>query len=218
MNESVPFPLRPHRQALLIVDMQNDFVREGAPQEVPDARATVYVLQRLMAGFRKAQRPVFFTRFITGPERTLMWAFSPECTDEQRSCWPGHRRSYLDRSEELEGPAIIDELTPLPGDVIIDKFGYNAFHNSHLADSLHAHGVEQVVVTGTVTQICVEDTVRGGFHHNLEMVVAEDAVASFDPELHSASLRSMAMKYARVVSSKTVLDALGSGTAARSAR
>lgn len=211
MTESVPFPLRPHRQGLVIVDMQNDFVRAGAPQEVPEARAMVDVIQRLLTGFREAHRPVFFSRFITGPERTLMWAFSPECTDDQRSCWPGHRRRYLDRNEELEGPAIIDELTPLPADVIIDKFGYNAFHNSHLADSLLAHRIEQVVVAGTVTQICVEDTVRGGFHHNFEMVVAEDAVASFDPELHSASLRGMAMKYARVVPSDIILDALGAG-------
>lgn len=213
-----PFPLRPDEQGLVVVDMQNDFVRDGAPQEVPDARAMVAVVRDLLAAFRAGGRPVIFTRFITGPGRTLMWAFSPECADELRSCWPGHQRLYRDRSEELEGPAIIDELSPLPGELVVDKYGYNAFYNTHLSDALHARGVTQVVVAGTVTQICVEDTVRGGFHHNLEMVVVRDAVASFDPELHSASLRGMAMKYALVVSSDAVLDGLGSGVTATSGR
>jgi len=202
------FELRPDRQALVVVDMQNDFVREGAPQEVPDARFAIPVIQRLLTAFRSTGRPVVFTRFLAGPGRTLMWAFSPECGDVLRSCWPGHHRRYRDRGDALEGAAVVDELTPIAGEMIVDKYGYNAFHNTFLADSLRAHSVEQVVVAGTVTQICVEDTVRGGFHHNLEMVVVADAVASFDPELHSASLRGMAMKYGLVVESETIVDSL----------
>jgi nicotinamidase-related amidase len=203
-----PFPLRSNRQGLVVVDMQNDFVRKGAPQEVPDARRILPAVLRLLTTFREAGRPVFFTRFIAGPHRTLMWAFSPECSDDLRSCWRGHLRRYEDRNEFLEGPDVVDELAPLPGEEVIDKFGYNAFHNTNLADALRAHDVAQLVIAGTVTQICVEDTVRGGFHLNLEMVVAEDAVASFDPELHSASLRGMAMKYAVVAPSQAIVESL----------
>jgi nicotinamidase-related amidase len=203
-----PFPLRSPQQGLVVVDMQNDFVRAGAPQEVPDARRILPTVQRLLTTFRDARRPVFFTRFIAGPQRTLMWAFSPECADDMRSCWRGHQRQYEDRSELLEGLDVVDELAPWPGEEVIDKFGYNAFHNTNLADALRAHDVTQLVVAGTVTQICVEDTVRGGFHLNLEMVVVEDAVASFDPELHSASLRGMAMKYAVVATSETIVESL----------
>jgi nicotinamidase-related amidase len=206
--ESAPFPLRPDRQALVIVDMQNDFVREDAPQEVPDARGIIPAVQMVLAAFRAAGRPVFFTRFIAGPSRTLMWAFSPECTDDMRSCWRGQQRRYGDRNEMLEGPEVVDELIPRRGEAVVDKFGYSAFHNTNLADALRANGVGQVVVAGTVTQICVEDTVRGGFHHGLEMVVMEDAVASFDAELHSASLKGMSMKYALVVDSETVVEHL----------
>jgi nicotinamidase-related amidase len=208
------FPLRPASQALVVVDMQNDFVRQGAPQEVSDARAIVPAIQRLLEVFRRTGRPVFFTRFIAGPSRTLMWAFSPECTDETRSCWPGHQRRYGDRADMLEGPAVIDDLTPRAGEPVIDKFGYSAFFNTNLADALRANAVNQVVVVGTVTQICVEDTVRSGFHHGLEMVVVEDGVASFDAELHAASLRGMSMKYALVVDSDAIIDGLarvGSG-------
>lgn len=205
---SLPFPLRPEVEGLLVVDMQNDFVREGAPQEVPDARAMLPILRRLVDGFRKAGRPVLYTRFIAGPERTLMWTWSPECGPEQRSCWRGHYRAYHDRDEELEGPAVVDELTPLPDEEVIDKYGYGGFHNTILLDALRARRVEQPVVVGTVTQICVEETVREGFHHGLEMVVVRDGVASFDPELHHATLRNLEMKFAAVVDSQRVLEGL----------
>jgi nicotinamidase-related amidase len=203
-----PFPLAPSSQGLLIVDMQNDFVREGAPQEVPDARSIIPAVGALIEAFRSAQRPIFYTRFLAGPGRTLMWLWSPECGDDVRSCWPGHYRRYRDRSDELEGPAIVDELAPEPDDVVIDKYGYGGFHNTVLDDALRARHVTQVVTTGTVTQICVEETVREGFHRNLEMVVVRDAVASFDPELHAATLRNLAMKFGVVASSEEVIASL----------
>ena len=70
--------------ALLVVDMQNDFVREGAPQEVPEARATIPLIASLLEDFRAAGRPVIYTRFTAGPGRTLLWTWSPECGPELR--------------------------------------------------------------------------------------------------------------------------------------
>ena len=192
-----PFPLDRSRQALLVVDMQNDFVREGAPQEVPDARATIPVIARLQQSFRGAGRPVLFTRFTAGPERTLLWAWSPQCGPELRSCWPGVRRTYAD-GQELEGHAVVPELAPRAGEPVVDKYGYGSFHNTMLEDVLRSRHVSQVVTVGTVTQICVEETVREGFHRGLEMVMVRDAVSSFDPELHAAALRNVEMKFGRV--------------------
>jgi nicotinamidase-related amidase len=204
-----PFPLDPRRQALLVVDMQNDFVREGAPQEVPDARATIPAIASLLEAFRAAGRPVVFTRFTAGPERTLLWSWSPECGPELRSCWPGVRREYADRpGERLEGHAVIPELEPLPGEPVVDKYGYGGFHNTNLEDVLRARRVTQVVAVGTVTQICVEETLREGFHRGLEMVMVRDGVSSFDAELHAATLRNIAMKFGRVEAAKAVRDAL----------
>jgi nicotinamidase-related amidase len=205
----MPFPLRPSAQALVVVDMQNDFLRVGAPQEVPEGRAVIPTVARLVEGFRAARRPVVYTRFLAGPARTLMTVWSPECGDEQRSCWPGHRRKYEDRRDELEGPDVVDELTPQADELIVDKYGYGAFHNTVLHDGLRARGCDQVVVCGVITQICVEDTVRQGFHLGLEMVAVRDAVASFDAELHEATLRNLGMKFAAVLEADSVLDALG---------
>jgi nicotinamidase-related amidase len=202
-----PFPLEPERQALLVVDMQNDFVRPGAPQEVPDARATVPVIAALLGAFRDAGRPVVFTRFSAGPERTLLWNWSPQCGPEARSCWPGVSRLY-DDGQQLGGHDVVPELEPLESEPVVDKYGYGSFHNTMLEDVLRARAVSQVVAVGTVTQICVEETVREGFHRGLEMVMVRDAVSSFDPGLQAATLRNIEMKFGRVDTSETVLAAL----------
>jgi nicotinamidase-related amidase len=207
-----PFPLRPTQQGLLVVDMQNDFVRQGAPQEVPEARKIIPTIRRLLDAFRESGRPVFYTRFLAGPNRTLMWVWSPECGEEMRSCWPGHIREYEDADQPLEGAAIVNELSPQPGEVIVDKYGYGGFHNTVLEDALRSKHIDQVVVTGTVTQICVEETVREGFHRNLEMVVIRDGVASFDRQLHEGTLKNLAMKFAMVTTAEEVMAAGSSRT------
>jgi nicotinamidase-related amidase len=202
------FDLKPETAALVVVDMQNDFVRVGAPLEVPDARETIDVHRELIGWFRARERPVVFTRFVAGPKPTLMWNWSPQIAPPVRCCWPGVMRAYGDIEGERECIAVIDELGPLPAEPQLDKYGYNAFHRTRLTDLLHAHAVDTVVITGTVTQICVEDTARGAFHEGFQAVVVSDAVSSYAPDLHQASLRTLAMKYGRVMASDEVLGQL----------
>jgi nicotinamidase-related amidase len=199
------FQLRPESAALIVVDMENDFVRVGSPLEVPDARETIDVHLELLGWFRKHKRPVVFTRFVAGPSRTLMWNWSPQIAPPVRACWPGIRRSYGDVEGKREGVAIIDELAPLPGEHQVDKYGYDAFHHTRLTDLLHAHAVDTVLITGTVTQLCVEDTARGAFHEDFQAVVIADAVSSYAPELHRATLQAIAMKYGRVMTAQEAL-------------
>jgi len=200
------FQLRAQSTALIVVDMQNDFVRVGAPLEVPDARETIDVHLELLRWFRTHSRPVVFTRFVAGPSPTLVWNWSPELAPPVCSCWPGFMRAYGDIEGERDCVAVIDELSPLPGEAQVDKYGYNAFHRTRLTDLLGAHGVDTVLITGTVTQICVEDTARGAFHEGFKTVVVSDAVSSYAPELHRASLQTLAMKFGRVM---TAAEAFG---------
>jgi nicotinamidase-related amidase len=199
------FQLRAESSSLIVVDMQNDFVRVGAPLEVPDARETIDVHLELLAWFRERQRPVVFTRFIAGPSRTLMWNWSPQIAPPVCCCWPGFQRSYGDIEGDRDCVAIIDELAPLPGEAQVDKYGYNGFHRTRLTDLLNAHGVDTVLITGTVTQICVEDTARGAFHEGFQAAVVSDAVSSYTPDLHRASLQTLAMKYCRVLPAQQAL-------------
>ncbi|MEQ9638503.1 MAG: isochorismatase family cysteine hydrolase [Alphaproteobacteria bacterium] len=197
---------RLNRPALLIVDMQNDFVRPGAPLEVADARVTIAAHQRLIACFREKLRPIVYTKFITTPYRSLLWNWSPECEPPTKCCWKNHKRRYQDFTEELEVTEIVPELKPHPKDMIVEKFGYGAFHGTALADMLHSHGVEALVVTGTVTQICVEETARQAFHHGFKTTMVSDAVSSFDPDLHAATLKNFEMKFGWVRTADEVIE------------
>ena len=208
-----PFPLDAAAAALVVVDLQNDFVRMGAPQEVPDARSTLSAVRSLVDACRGAGRPVVFTRYTAGPESTHQTWFSPECAPPLRSCWPGVRRSYDDRAAPLAGHDVVDELTPLADEAIIDKYGYGSFHNTCLEDYLRASKVRQVWIVGTVTQICVEETVREGFRRGFEMVVASDGVSSFDSEIHRSTLRNLAHKFAVVTDTAALHEATQSRVA-----
>jgi len=199
------FKLDIARTALVIVDMQNDFVRVGAPMEVPDARATIAAHQRLLAVWRQHQAPIIYTRFVAGPRRTLMWNWSPQLEPPVCCCWPGVRRFYADVQQELDCADIIGELYPQPGDTVVDKFGYGAFYNTTLPDRLRALGVDAVVITGTVTQICVDETARGAFNYGFKAVTVADAVSSFAPDLHAATLKNLAMKFGRVATAAEII-------------
>lgn len=203
--DAVPGPDRVERPALAIVDMQNDFVRVGAPLEVPDARATIPAIRQLAGAFRARGLPVIYTRFVTDQTPGLMWLWSPQCRpDSDRCCWRGHMRSYGDIDGPREAIAVVDELAPEPGDHILDKHGYGAFHGTGLKALLDGLGVRSLVVCGTVTQICVEETAREAFHHGLRTTLVADAVSSFDAALHAATLRNFAMKFGWVTEAERV--------------
>jgi nicotinamidase-related amidase len=200
--------LQPSATALVVVDMQNDFVRQGAPLEVPDARGTIDNHQRLLKRFRDGRGVVVFTRFIAGPQRTLIWNWSAVLAPPTCCCWPGFMRAYDDVEGPRDAAAVIDELAPLPTELQIDKYNYSAFHRTSLLDSLEAKGVNTVVVTGTVTQICVDETARGAFREGLKAVMVSDAVSSFDSTLHQATLANFAMKFGWVMTTEEIVAAL----------
>jgi len=199
--------------ALLVVDMQNDFVRAGAPLEVPDARATILQHRRLIAFCRGARVPVLYARYVAGPYHHLTaWAsklaWAAQLGPPVWACRPGHRRRYADVDGLRDCADVIDEIYPEAGDPIIDKYGYNAFHRTNLEDVLRSLGVESVVVTGTVTQVCVEDTARAAFHHGYKTTVVSDAVSSRAPERHRATLDTFAGHYGWVLTTDEVLHEL----------
>ena len=199
---------RVRNPALLVVDMQNDFVRVGAALEVADARATIGANKALIEFFRARGLPVVYTKFITFPAPVLLWEWSPQALPPTKCCWKGHRRLYPDIGREEECTAVIDELAPLPGEHQIEKFNYGAFHATTLEPVLRSLGVESVIVTGTVTQICVEETARQAFHHGFRTTLVRDAVSSFAPDLHAATLKNFASKFGWVEDSAAVMRLL----------
>lgn len=197
--------------ALLIIDMQNDFVRVGAPLEVPASRATIPVIGRLAAAFRAAGRPVVFTRYVADAfyrplAGRLPWIRLLEPPVE--ACVPGRQRHYPELGAAREGVAVIDELQPRDGDLVLDKIYYSAFHRTDLDDRLRALGVGSVVVVGTVTEMCVEDTARHAVHHGYPTLIVRDAVSSGSAEGEAAALAAFERNFGWVADSPSVFDLL----------
>jgi nicotinamidase-related amidase len=103
---------------------------------------------------------------------------------------------------------VIDELAPEAGEYLVEKYCYGAFHGTELLQTLQFLAVETLVVTGTVTQICVEETGRQAFHYGYPTTMVSDAVSSFDAELHAATLKNFAGKFGWVASSEDVIGRL----------
>ena len=88
------------------------------------------------------------------------------------------------------------------------KYGYNAFHRTSLTSNLLGNGRSQLVIVGTMTEVCIEDSARGAYHEGFDTIVVQDAVSSRDRELHRAALRVLATHYCRVATMDEVLDEL----------
>jgi nicotinamidase-related amidase len=173
------------------------------------AKGTLPQHQQLLQCFRTSRLPIVYTRFLAGSER-LLWEFSPKLAPPTLACHAGHQRFYADIHKTLDCTAVIDELALQPEDLVVDKLGYGAFHGTNLHDALQKRGVESLIVTGTVTQICVEETAREAFHYGYKTTIVSDAVSSYLPDLHAATLKNFALKFGWVLPAREVVQAIES--------
>jgi nicotinamidase-related amidase len=155
--------LEPGRTGLLVVDMQHGFVHPGEALEVPPAREIVPAIGALVDGFRARRLPVLFTEFTYSPAVPLLVG---ELHPEHRPAVAGAPRGFGHPSSNcLEGTdsaRTIDALAPRPDEPVIRKRWYDAFAGTELDGALRAHGATALVITGTMTDICVLSTVVGG--------------------------------------------------------
>jgi nicotinamidase-related amidase len=161
----------PAKTALIVVDMQNDFVKEGGTLVVPDAAGTVPTIRSLLDRARSAGAKVVFTQ-DTHTEGDPEW-----------NIWPEHCR------EGTWGWQIIDELAPREDETVLRKVRYDAFYGTHLDHFLRLWGVDTLVICGTVANICVHYTAASAALRWFHVVVPRDATSALDPFDLEASLR-----------------------------
>ena len=203
------FEFNKESTALVVVDLQNDFVRQDAPLLIKEALGTLPANKKLIDFARKNNMPVIFTKFVTGNKPTLIWNWSTEIP-EHKCCKRGHMRYYPDVDATLQCSDIVDELKPImPEDYVIEKYNYSSFHNTSLTDILHSEGADTIIVTGTVTQICVLDTVHAGFAQGFKVILVSDCISTWDPLQQRATEESTARKYGMVMTSEELLQRLG---------
>ncbi len=163
------------KEALLIIDMVNDFVLPGAPLEVPETRRIVPVIVREIEIARAAGRPVIF----------VCDAHAPDDKEFSKFGWPAHA------VKGTKGAEIITELTPEKGDVVIHKTTYSGFFGTDLDRTLKLLGVGSLRLTGDVTHICILFTASDAVLRDYTVSLVEDGIAGISREDHEAAIRIM---------------------------
>ncbi|RAZ92230.1 cysteine hydrolase [Mesorhizobium hawassense] len=186
------FVFKPETTALIVIDMQRDFAEPGGfgaslGNDVSRVTAIVPTVKKLVEGFRAAGLPVIHTMECHRPDLSdLPPAKRDRGNPSIRIGDAGPMGRVLIAGEP--GTAILDELAPLPGEIVIEKPGKGAFYATGLGDDLKRIGVRQLVFAGVTTEVCVQTTMREANDRGYECLVAEDATESYFPEFKAAAL------------------------------
>lgn len=185
--------------ALVIIDVQNDFVAPGAPIECVGARKIIEPLSKLVKTARLNSVPVIFTR-------------------------EEHRKTQVDFGLELEygeplhclegskGVEFYSDLRPDPSDFVIRKRRYSAFFATDFDILLKGLGVDTLVLTGVATDVCVRATAQDAHQHNYRVVVPSNCVAGTNSERHQAALENIRYIFGKVCDFQDALDLLSQKT------
>lgn len=190
--EPFDFPLDPARAALIVIDMQRDFLEPGGfgaalGNDVSLVQAIVPTVRALLDAARAAGLIVIHTRECHRPDLS-------DCPPAKRDRGdpalrigdPGPMGRILIAGEP--GAEIVSELAALPGETVIDKPGKGAFYATGLGDLLAELGITQLIFAGVTTEVCVQTTMREANDRGFNCLLAEDATASYFPEFRRATL------------------------------
>lgn len=194
--------LTPAKTALIVVDMQNAFCAADSVMCVPDAQGIVPNINRLAQSLRAAGGSVYWVQMKI----------------ESEADWPRYLGELVSRRGNIEG--VLDALSPRgpgtelfapldvqPGDTRVSKNRFSAFlpKACSLMEQLEQRGIDTVVITGTLTNVCSESSARDAAMHDYKVVFVSDANAARDPVAHQRSLESIALCFGDVRSTDEVV-------------
>ncbi len=177
--------------ALLVIDMQRFFLDRDSPTFTCGGLAILPNVKRLVAAFREANRPVIYTRHVHHPDGIdagiMGWWWQGMC---------------LEGTPESE---IAEETAPLASEKVILKHRYSAFYNTDLETVLRCLRIEDLVISGVMTNMCCESTARDAYHRDYRVFFLADGTATINEEMHLASLLNLAFGFAFVTTTDEIL-------------
>jgi nicotinamidase-related amidase len=213
--EPGPFPLPEGKVALIVIDMQRDFLLPGGfgetlGNDVSLLQKVVPPLAEVLAAARDSGLLVIHTREGHLPDLSdCPPAKLQRGKPSQRIGDVGPHGRILIRGEY--GHDIIDELAPVDGEIVIDKPGKGAFYATELGTILEESGITHLIVTGVTTEVCVHTTVREANDRGYDALVLSDCVGSYFPEFQRVGLEMVAAQggiFGWVADSTALLQAL----------
>jgi len=182
--------LNARRAALLVVDMQNFFLDPASPTFTCGGLAILPTVQRLIVAFRQANRPVIYTRHVhhpNGHDAGIMgWWWEGMC---------------LEGSPESE---VHPSLAPLPDEKVVLKHRYSGFYNTDLETVLRCLKIEDLVISGIMTNLCCESTARDAYFRDHRVFFLADGTGTINEEMHLASLLNLAFGFAFVTTAAEI--------------
>ena len=197
--------LDPAHCALIIIDMQKDFCCDGfatsrAGRPLDAAKSIIPTLVE----FRKVAREAGVLVVHAGFETYLDYM-------SDSGPWLSQRRRSTYASDKIalsggEGMEFIPELAPEKGELTVRKHRYSAYKGTDLDMLLRAHEIRTVVPCGVSTNVCVESTLRDAFEHSYYVCVPQDACASWDMDLHAATLKTANARFGLVLTVRDITE------------
>ncbi|MEM4572964.1 MAG: isochorismatase family cysteine hydrolase [Candidatus Caldarchaeum sp.] len=186
--EPVNVKLKPERTAVIVVDMQNDFCHPNGKLFVPSSVATIPAIRRIVDNARKNGVKVFYTQDWHQPE------------DPEFEIWGEHALAYS------WGAQIVDELKPSESDIVVQKLRYDGFYGTSLEHLLRLHHVTDLVITGTVANICVLHTAGSAALRWFRIYVPVDGISALNEFDMKAALRQITFLYRGILTSSELIE------------
>jgi nicotinamidase-related amidase len=181
--------------------MQDYFLDRRSPTFTCGGVAILPVLQRLIRAFREQGRPVIYTKHVHHPGNLdsgiMGWWWKGMC---------------IEGSAESE---IHHAIAPLPSEKVILKHRYSAFYNTDLETILRCSGVQDLVISGIMTNMCCESTARDAYYRDYRVFFLADGTGTVNEEMHLASLLNLAYGFARVTTANRIMRELKRGRSTR---
>jgi nicotinamidase-related amidase len=186
--------INPGAVGLLVIDMQKFFLDPDSPTFTCGGLAVLPNVKRLVDAFRRAGRPVIFTRHVHHPDGLdagiMGWWWEGMC---------------LEGTEESE---VHGDIAPLADEKVVDKHRYSAFYNTDLETVARCLGLEDLVIAGIMTNMCCESTARDAYYRDYRVFFPADGTGSINEEMHLATLLNVAFGFAYVTATDDIIAQL----------
>lgn len=208
--------VEPGRTALLVIDMQHGFLDEGASLALPNARALIPDIQRLIAASRSQGIPVVFTEYVYATNVPCLRGdpFGPEHLAAEPNAptgfgYPSNNCLIGEgASGGAESASTVPELSPEAGELVIQGHTYDKFYGTPLDLALRSQNIDRLIFTGITTDVCVNSTLMAAANRNYRAIAVGECMAAIHDHIHEACLQIWQNKFARLATTAEVLDEL----------